>query len=272
MNDAELKRKAYAIRRTALEMIARAKTGHVGGDFSEADLLTTLFYEVLRKDPHNPKWPERDRYIQSKGHCVEVYLAILADLGYFPREELNTYSAFGSRLIGHPNNKVPGVEMNSGALGHGLSVGVGMAIAGKMDRKDYHVYVLMGDGEQEEGSVWEAAMAAANYKLDNLTAIVDRNRLQISGPTESVMNLEPFRAKWEAFGFHVVEIDGHDYGAIRGALTLRQPGSPVLVIADTVKGKGISYMENVASWHHGIPDEAQLKQAIRELEEVIDRG
>jgi transketolase len=272
LNNKELKRKAYKIRRMALEMIYRAKTGHVGGDMSEADILTTLFFEIMRHDPQNPKWSERDRYIQSKGHCVETYLAILAECGYFPAQDLDTYSAFGSKLIGHPNNKVPGVEINSGALGHGLSIGVGMSIAGKIDHKDYHVYVLMGDGEQAEGSVWEAAMAAANYHLDNLTAIVDRNHLQISGFTEDVMQLDPLKEKWEAFGFHVIEIDGHDYDALRLALNHRQENKPTLVIAHTTKGKGITFMEEQAKWHHGIPNEEQLQVAQAQLDEVIEHG
>lgn len=268
MDAAAMKRKAYEIRKRTLETIRAGKAGHVGGDMSEADILTVLFYEVLRKDPKNPHWPLRDRYVQSKGHCVETYLTILGDLGYFPPEELSAYSAFGSRFIGHPHNKIPGIEVCSGALGHGLSIGVGMALGAKMDALDVHTYVLMGDGELAEGSLWEAAMAAANFALDNLTAIVDRNHLQISGNTEDVMRLEPLRAKWEAFGFYVLEIDGHDYGQIYRALTHRERSRPVLVLANTIKGKGISYMENNAKWHHGLPDADQFAEALRELEEV----
>lgn len=269
MDNLALRNKANTIRQKALKIIRTGNAGHVGGDMSEADILTVLFYDVLQHDPQNPRWCGRDRYIQSKGHCVETYLAILGDMGYFPEDELRTYSAFGTRFIGHPNNKIPGIEICSGALGHGLSVGVGMALGARMNRSGAHVYVLLGDGELAEGSVWEAAMAAANYGLDNLTAIVDRNHLQITGCTENVMRLEPLRQKWEAFGFHTVEIDGHDVEAIRGALRTRCEGKPVLVLANTTKGKGVSFMENQAKWHHGVPDDAQFAQAIAELEEAM---
>lgn len=258
------------MRKEALRMIVAGKTGHTGGDLSEADLLTALFYNVMKVDPQNPMWEDRDFFVLSKGHCVETFYAILADLGFFPKSALETFSKFGTDLIGHPNNKIPGIEMCSGALGHGLSVGVGMALACQKTHRDRHVYVLMGDGELAEGSVWEAAMAASTYGLSNLTAIVDRNHLQISGNTEDVMKLEPLKAKWESFGFYVVEIDGHDFAQIIPALKMRREGSPVLVLANTVKGKGVSYMENVAKWHHGVPDDAQLQQAFRELDEVIE--
>lgn len=269
MDNATLKRKARDIRKKTLSVINYGSAGHVGGDMSEADILTVLFYDVLKHDPAHPDWCDRDRYVQSKGHCVETYLAILADCGYFPDSLLENYSHFCSPLIGHPNNKIDGVEICSGALGHGLSVGVGMALGAKMNHSPAHVYVLMGDGEQAEGSIWEAAMAASNYKLDNLTAILDRNRLQISGCTEDVMKLEPLRAKWEAFGFEVVEIDGHNLDQIRAGLTHRAAGKPVLVLANTIKGKGISYMENKASWHHGLPNAEQFEAALKELDEVV---
>lgn len=272
MDSAKLKKKAYEIRKKTLQIIAAGRAGHTGGDLSETDILTVLFYKIMRLDAENPMWEGRDIFILSKGHCVEAYYAILADKGFFPETELETFSQFGTRLIGHPNNKVPGVEICSGALGHGLSVGVGMAIAAKMNRSDRHVYVLMGDGEQAEGSIWEAAMAASNYELDNLTAIIDRNHLQISGNTEAVMKLEPLRQKWEAFGFHVVEIDGHDFEEIIPALDTKIKGKPTLVLANTTKGKGVSYMENVVKWHHGVPTEEQLKQADAELNEVIVNG
>jgi transketolase len=265
MDDAALRRKACEIRRKTLSMIHMGGAGHVGGDMSAADILTVLFYRVMRCDVSRPDWPERDRYVQSKGHCVEVYLTILGDRGYFPEEELKTYGAFGSKFIGHPSRKTPGVEICTGALGHGLSAGVGMALGARMDGLPTHVYVLMGDGELAEGSVWEAAMAASSYRLGNLTAIVDRNRLQISGDTEDVMRLEPLRQRWEAFGFHVLEIDGHDIAAIREALLHREAEKPVLVLAHTVKGKGVSYMENNAKWHHGVPDAAQFAAAMKEL-------
>ena len=265
VDEAAIRRKAYEIREKTLRVIRAGGAGHVGGDMSEADLLTVLFYQVLRCDPKNPGWPERDRYVQSKGHCVETYLAILGDMGFFPEEDLGSYFHCGTQYIGHPHNKVPGIEICSGALGHGLSVGVGMALGARMDGLANHTYVLLGDGELAEGSVWGAAMAAGNFRLDNLTAIVDRNRLQISGDTEETMRLEPLRAKGEAFGFHVLEIDGHDYRQIYSALPPRQPGFPVLVLAHTVKGKGISFMENNAKWHHGLPDAGQFEAAMREL-------
>lgn len=265
----ELKKKAYEIRRKTLEMIYHAKTGHTGGALSETDILTTLFYRVLKHNPKNPNWEDRDRFILSKGHSVEPYFVILSDMGYFDQKELETFSAFGTKLIGHPNNKVDGIEVNSGALGHGLSVGVGMALAGKKDNKGYRVFVLMGDGELAEGSVWEAAMSASHYKLDNLCAIIDRNRLQITGATEDVMNQEPLKKRWEAFGFDVVEVDGHNYSELEKALNETQAEKPRLIIAHTTKGKGISFIENQAKWHHGVPDEEQFNQAIAEINEVI---
>lgn len=276
MNIKQLTLKAVDIRRTLLRMIYTAKTGHTGGALSSADIMTALYYRILRVDPANPDWPERDRFILSKGHCVEGYYAALADRGFFQKEELEQFSRFGSRLIGHPNNKVPGVEVNTGALGHGLPVGVGMAIGLKKDASTSRVFVLMGDGEQGEGSIWEAAMAASHYKLDNLVAILDRNHLQISGNTEDVMALEPLADRWRAFGWQVREIDGNNMKEIVGALSTVPfaENKPSLIIANTVKGKGVSEMENVAKWHHGVPDEtlyksamAQFDQAERELKE-----
>ncbi len=267
----ELRRKALELRKDLISMIYTAKTGHTGGSLSSLDIMAVLYYDILKIDPKNPSWPGRDRFVLSKGHSVEGYYNILADLGYFPKEELATFSAYGSRLIGHPTVKVPGVEMNTGALGHGLPVSVGMALAGKMDGADYRVFTLMGDGELAEGSVWEGAMAAANYGLDNLTAIIDRNRLQISGNTESVMRLECLADKWRAFGWEVRESDGHDLDAL-GTLFRSIPfstGKPNLIIANTVKGKDISFMENVAKWHHGVPTDDQLKTAMTELDQRI---
>ncbi|GAE31529.1 transketolase [Halalkalibacter hemicellulosilyticusJCM 9152] len=209
-----LNRKAVEIRKSLLEMIYEAGTGHTGSSLSNTDILVALYYGVMKIDPNNPNWEERDRYIQSKGHAVESYWAVLADKGFFPKEELKTFSKYNSRLIGHPNNKVPGVEMNTGALGHGLSVSVGMALSAKMDKKTIRVFTLMGDGELAEGSVWEAAMSAAQYKLDNLIGIIDRNRLQISGTTDDVMSNEPLDKKWESFGWHVIQVDGNDVGEL----------------------------------------------------------
>jgi transketolase len=268
MSPDELKQKAYQIRKDILEIVYSAKAGHIGGDMSETDILTVLIYNIMCHDADDPNWEFRDRFILSKGHSFEAYLAILADHGYFAKEELKTYSCFGSKYIGHPNNKVNGIEVNTGSLGHGLAIGVGMALASKMDGKDSRVFVLMGDGEIEEGSVWEAAMAAAKYKLDNLTAILDRNGLQISGSTENVMPLEPLKAKWESFGFKAIEIDGHDYTQIERALRTVAESKPSIVIANTVKGKGISFMENTAKWHHGVPDNEQFDAAMQELDRM----
>ncbi len=263
----ELKRKANELRQNTLRLIVSSGSGHTGGDLSAADILTTLFYHVMHYDVNNPKWQDRDRFILSKGHSVEIYYSILADLGFFPYEELRTFMQFGTRFIGHPNNKVPGIELNSGALGHGLSVGVGMAIAGKMDHRNYTVYVLMGDGELAEGSIWEAAMSASHYNLDNLCAIVDRNTLQISGNTEEVMRLEPLNDKWKAFGFEVLDADGHDPASLIAAFQTETVG-PKLIMAHTVKGKGVSFMENEPKWHHGVPTHEQLEKAIHELDGV----
>lgn len=266
-----LRKKAAQIRMDLMRMVYEAKTGHTGSSLSETDILTVLYYSILRCDPANPDWEERDRFIQSKGHAVEALYCILADRGYFPKKELKTFSQFGSPFIGHPNRKVPGIEMNTGALGHGLAVGVGMALSAKLDHKDYHVYVLMGDGEQAEGSVWEAAMAAANFNLDNLTGIIDRNKLQISGRTEDVMRLEPLGDKWRSFGWDVLEADGHDMAQLQDVLsTPRQDKKPRLVMAHTTKGKGVSFMENAAHWHHGVPTDEQYRQAMAELGREAD--
>lgn len=267
-----LKRKAAEIRKELLTMIYEARTGHTGGSLSSTDILTVLYYKIMNVDPANPKWENRDRYIQSKGHSVEALWAILADKGFFPKEELKTFSQFGSRLIGHPNNKVPGIEMNTGALGHGLPISVGMAVAAKMDGKSYKVYTLMGDGEQAEGSVWEGAMAAAQYKLDNLVAIIDRNRLQITGSTEDVMGLEPLGAKWRSFGWEVVEVDGNDIEQLVEVFSSapRVAGKPTLVVANTVKGKGISIAENQAGWHHRVPTKEEYELAIQELSKQLE--
>lgn len=266
-----LKKKAIEIRRDLIRMIYEAKTGHTGGSLSSVDIITALYYDVMKIDPGNPLWEERDRFILSKGHSVEGYYTILADRGFFPKEELKTFSKFGSRLIGHPSVKVPGVEMNTGALGHGLSAAVGMALAGKMDGKDYKVFVLMGDGEQAEGSVWEAAMAGGHYGLDNLVGIIDRNRLQISGNTESVMRLDSLRDKWTSFGWEVYEVDGNDIDKLPEVFsgTPLVQGKPSLILANTIKGKGVSYMENIAKWHHGVPNQEQFEQAMRELDSQL---
>ncbi|TDQ33767.1 transketolase [Aureibacillus halotolerans] len=268
----ELKRKATEIRINVLDMIYEAGAGHLGGSLSITDLLTALYYHEMNVDPLNPQWSERDRYVQSKGHSVESYWAVLAEKGFFPKEDLKTFSQFGTKLIGHPNNKVPGVEMNTGALGHGLSVAVGMAIAGKLNQDRYRVFTIMGDGEQTEGSIWEAAMTASHYKLDHLVAIIDRNRLQITGDTEDVMAIEPLADKWRAFGWHVVEIDGHDMESIvqcfRGLPFAKD--KPNLIIAHTVKGKGISFAENKVTWHHKVPSKDEYQEAINTLKMQLE--
>lgn len=264
-----LESKAKEIRKSVINLIYKAKGGHMGGALSATDIFVALYYHAMNVDPLNPKMAERDRFILSKGHSVEPYWCILADLGFIEKEELDTFSQFGTRLIGHPNNKVPGVEMNTGALGHGLAVATGMAIAGKKDGLKYKVYTLMGDGEQAEGSVWEGAMAAAHYKLDNLVAIVDRNQLQISGRTEDVMSLEPFADKWTSFGWHVVSINGNDMADLVEAFDSapQVKGKPTLILANTIKGKGITFMEDKSSWHHSVPTAEQVEVAMFELAE-----
>lgn len=267
INTGFLEKKAAQIRVDLLKMIYEARAGHTGSSLSCTDILVALYYGIMKLNPSNPKWEERDRFILSKGHAVEGYYCILADKGYFPKDELRTFSQFGTRLIGHPNNKVPGIEMNTGSLGHGLSISVGMALAAKMNGERYRVFTLMGDGEQAEGSVWEAAMAGAHYKLDNLVAIIDRNRLQISGNTEDVMALEPLDDRWRSFGWEVISIDGHDFTQLFETLknVPKMQGKPTLVIAHTIKGKGVSFMENNAKWHHGVPSLEQLEMALKEL-------
>lgn len=269
----EMKKKAVQIRMELLKMIHRAKAGHTGGSLSNTDILTVLYYSAMRIDPARPEWEDRDRFIASKGHSVESLWCILADLGFFPKRELETFSRFGTRLIGHPNNKVPGIEMNTGALGHGLSIAVGMAMAARMDGKGYRVFCLMGDGEQAEGSVWEAAMAGSHYKLDNLVGIIDRNRLQITGSTEEVMGLEPLDEKWRAFGWEVVPVDGHDIAALDAVLHRfpASPGKPTLILANTVKGKGVSFAEGRKEWHHKVPSDAELELALKELSDELAR-
>lgn len=267
-----LKKKAAQIRMDLVKMVYEGKTGHTGSSLSNTDIMTVLYYSILKIDPTNPKLEDRDRFILSKGHAVESLYCILADKGFYTKEKLKSFSQFGSPFIGHPNNKIPGIEMNTGALGHGLPVSVGMALAAKMDNKPYRVFTLMGDGEQAEGSVWEAAMAAANYNLDNLVGIIDRNRLQISGCTEDVMKLEGLEDKWRSFGWQVIPVDGHNVEELLQALS-RVPqveGKPTLIMAYTTKGKGVSYMENVAHWHHGVPTAEQYEQAMTELKTGLE--
>lgn len=266
MTDRDLTLKAFALRRRVLRLICDAGAGHTGGDLSCLDILNVLYHRVLNVSPETAGSPARDRYVQSKGHCVEALYAVLADRGYFPDADLATICHYQSYYVGHPTRKIRGVEMNTGALGHGLPICVGMALAAKQDAAGFRVFTLLGDGELAEGSNWEAAMAAAHYKLDNLVAILDHNRLQITGATRDVMSNEPLDEKWRAFGWAVRTVDGHDYAALTAALTTPHPGQPLFVIANTIKGRGVSFMENVGKWHHGVPSAAELAQALGELE------
>jgi transketolase len=266
MEPKALQKIANLRRADAVTMIHDAKTGHTGGSMSSLDILTVLYYDVMNVDPEDPKNPDRDRFFLSKGHSVEGYWSILADRGFFPRAWLGTFSRPGSLLIGHPNNKVPGVEACTGALGHGLAIAVGAALGAKRTGQGFRAYCLMGDGEQAEGSVWEAAMAASNYHLDNLWAVVDRNGLQISGSTEDVMALHDLAERYRAFGWDVETVDGHDTAALQAYFHSARPaGKPHLLIAKTTKGKGLPFAENRADWHHHVPTDEQLKQAYESL-------
>lgn len=272
MKNEELKLKAEQLRLRLIELIYSAGTGHTGGDLSVLNVLTVLYNKVLNVDPSNPHWPDRDRFVLSKGHCAEAFYCVLQDKGFIAESELQQYGKEYAHLGGHPDVTIPGVEINSGALGHGLSVGVGMALAAKMDSKSWHTFVMMGDGEQAEGSIYEAAMAANKYHLDNLVAFIDRNGLQISGSTEDVMPLEPIRQRWEAFGWDVKEENGDDIDSIVDTLDgidwhCRKPH---LIISKSTKGLGVSYMEGVAKWHHGVPKEPEYEEAVKEIEQRIE--
>ena len=262
--------KAYELRQNVLDIIVSGGGGHIGGDMSSMEIMLTL-YSHMNVSPEKADDPDRDRFVLSKGHCVETLYAVLCEKGFLRLEEVkNQFSRFGSEYIGHPHNTLPGIEMNSGSLGHGLSVCVGMALAGKMDEKAYRVYTLMGDGELAEGSVWEEAMAAAHYRLDNLCAVVDRNHLQISGATEQVMSPGDLSARFTAFGWHVIDVqDGNDVTQLNAALDEAEhvKGKPTVIIANTVKGKGASIMENKASWHHHLPNAEEYAIITRELKE-----
>jgi len=267
MTDLELELKSVRYRRAILKYIRHANAGHTGGSLSCVDILNVLYNRILRISPDTVSDPNRDRYVQSKGHSVEALYVVLADRGFFPESELETLCRYKSRLIGHPTRKVPGIEMNTGALGHGLSISVGMALAGKMDKASYRVFTLLGDGELAEGSNWEAAMAAAHYGLDNLIAIVDHNRLQITGPTCEVMCTDPLPDKFSAFGWTVRTVNGHSIPELTAVLSHPPiPGKPTCVIANTVKGKGVSFMENDPKWHHGVPSDAEFERALAELD------
>jgi transketolase len=291
MTDHELQLKAVHLRKKTLEAIYHAGAGHTGGGLSCLDILNVLYNRVLNVSLETFASPTRDRYVQSKGHSVEALYAVLADRGFFPESELKTICRYQSHYVGHPTRHIPGIEMNTGALGHGLPICIGMALAAKMDRGTgvslvssenkathgqdarattaFRVFTLLGDGELAEGSNWEAAMAAAHYQLDNLTAIIDHNTLQISGRTREVCSNEPLDEKFRAFGWAVKIINGHNYAELTDALSHpAEIGKPTCVIANTVKGKGVSFMEDVAKWHHGVPSEAELKQALAELNDA----
>ena len=264
----ELKRLANSIRFGIIEGVYNAACGHPGGSLSIADVLTYLYFEEMNVDPKNPKWDDRDRFVLSKGHTAPALYATLAERGFFEKEELKTLRKTDSRLQGHPDMKgVPGVDMSTGSLGLGISAACGMALSAKVNNKDYRVYTVVGDGESEEGQVWEAAMFAAHYKLDNLVCVIDWNGLQIDGPVAEVMNPTPHDTKLAAFGFHVITIDGHDFDQIEAALAEAKTvkGKPTAIIMKTVKGKGVSYMENQVGWHGSAPNDEQYAIAVAEL-------
>jgi transketolase len=272
MTTKELKQKSIKYRKNILKYIVGANAGHTGGSLSCTDILNVLYNGVLNVSPENFSSPDRDRYVQSKGHCVEALFVVLADKGFFPEEDLNTLCKYKSHYIGHPTRKVKGVEQNTGALGHGLPICVGMALAAKMDNKAYRVFTLMGDGELPEGSNWEAALSAGHYKLDNLCAVVDKNNLQITAQTADVMNTNPLDKKWEAFGWAVKEVNGNDIDELKAVFASLpfEKGKPSVIIAHTTKGKGVSFMENELKWHHGVPNKEQYEQAQQELDNALN--
>ena len=256
------------IRKDIVSMICKSKSGHPGGSLSAVEILTALYFDQMNIDPTNPKMEDRDRFVLSKGHAAPALYATLAQRGYFAKDELNNLRQLGSMLQGHPDmKKVPGVEMSTGSLGQGFSVACGMAMAAKLDNAPWNVYALLGDGEVQEGIIWEAAMSAAHYKLDNMIAFLDYNGLQIDGEVESVMSINPIEDKFRTFGWNVITIDGHDFDQIFAALDMAKDtvDKPTMIIAKTVKGKGVSFMENQASWHGSAPSEEQLEQALSEL-------
>ncbi len=271
MSTEVMARKSVEYRKKILSYIHGAQAGHTGGSLSCIDILNVLYNDVLRVGPDSFDSPGRDRYIQSKGHSVEALYVVLADKGFFPEEDLKTLCAYQSHYIGHPTKKVRGIEQNTGALGHGLPIAVGNALAAKMDGKSYRVFTLLGDGELPEGSNWEAALCGAHYKLDNLCAIIDCNGLQISGPTEEVLNTSPIDKKFESFGWAVKHVDGHNFAELlRVFKTLPfEINKPSLIIAHTTKGKGVSFMENQLGWHHRVPDDGQLEEAMRQLDQSL---
>lgn len=267
---AQLKKTATNVRRHIVKMLTESASGHPGGSLSIVEILTTLYFKEMNIDPKNPKNENRDRFVLSKGHAAPALYSTLAERGYFEKDKLNSLRKIGSILQGHPNmNYVQGVDMSTGSLGQGISAAVGMAIAGKLDKKEYRVYSILGDGELEEGQVWEASMAAAHYKLDNLTAFVDHNGLQIDGKCTDVMSPEPVSNKFRAFNWNVIDIDGHNFNEIIAAIeeAKNTKGKPTVIVCKTVKGKGVSFMENVAGWHGTAPSKEQCEEALKELED-----
>jgi transketolase len=271
MTTKALQKKSIGYRKNILKYIFHANAGHTGGSLSCIDILNVLYNHTMNVGPDNFHSPDRDRYIQSKGHSVEALFVVLADKGFFPESDLETLCKYQSHYIGHPTRKVKGVEQNTGALGHGLPISVGVALASKLDNAGFRVFTLLGDGELPEGSNWEAALSAAQYKLDNLCAIIDHNKLQITGPTAEVCNTNPIDAKFESFGWAVRQVDGHNLEELKQVFDSLpfETGKPNLVIAHTIKGKGVSYMENVIKWHHGVPDEKQYQEALSELDSAL---
>jgi transketolase len=268
----ELKKIAARIRKHVINEVFSAASGHPGGSLSCTDILTVLYFSAMRIDPENPKWEDRDRFVLSKGHCSPALYGTLAERGFFPVEELEGFRHIDSHLQGHPSLKdTPGVDMTTGSLGQGISAAVGMAIAGKVDSKDYRVYSILGDGEVQEGQVWEACMAAAHYKLDNLTAFLDHNGLQIDGKITDVMSPEKVEDKFKAFGWNTIVIDGHDMEQIMGAIEKAKAvkGMPTMIVAETIKGKDVSFMENEAGWHGTAPNQEQRDKAIAELDKIL---
>jgi transketolase len=264
----ELEETAMKVRRHIIQMICAAGSGHPGGSLSATDIMVALYFDIMNHKPEDPKWPDRDRFVLSKGHAAPALYACLAESGYFPLEELKTFRLIGSRLQGHPDmRKTPGVEASTGSEGQGLSMGLGMALAGKLDRRPYHVYVMLGDGENDCGQICEAAMASSFFKVDNLIAIIDRNKLQLDGPTHTVMSLEPLADKWKAFGWNVLEANGHNIAEILEAIHKAKhvKGMPTVIIAHTIKGKGVSFMEGAVGFHGKVPNAEQFKKAMQEL-------
>ncbi len=267
-NVEELQAICRTVRRDIITMLTAAKSGHPGGSLSAVEILVTLYFDVMRHDPRNPKWPDRDRFILSKGHCAPVLYSIMAECGYTPKDQLNTLRKLGSMYQGHPDVRfIPALEASTGSLGEGLSLGIGMALATQLDGRPSRTYVMLGDGESQEGQVWESAMFAPDKKVDNLVVIIDYNKIQLDGFVKDIMDLSPLAEKWKAFGWHVIELDGHSIPALQAAFAEAEQtkGKPTAIIANTIKGKGVSFMENNPKYHGVAPTEAEEKVALQEI-------